>query len=149
MCITLHDDECVGRQGASGEGKNSWACTTGRFAGGGGTVFAGSCAAAKQPDAASLLQQQVRSHMLMARAAPAAPSHRSKARRCRPPQRSAPSRMAAPVGVRGRRHRAVVEGEPWRQPEYMMRAERNSLCEGARTGDIHIVASGDSERDIS
>eukprot|EP00966_Prymnesium_polylepis_P292009 6743933-Prymnesium_polylepis.1 len=62
-------------------------------------AFAGCCAADKQPDAASLLQQ-LHSHMLSVWAAPAAPSHRLEAHRCGPPQRSAPSQMAAPVGAR-------------------------------------------------
>eukprot|EP00966_Prymnesium_polylepis_P046357 1073779-Prymnesium_polylepis.1 len=65
-------------------------------------AFAGCCAADKQPccrqaaiDAVSLLQQ-LHSHMLSVWAAPAAHSHRLEAHRCGPPQRSAPSRMAAP-----------------------------------------------------
>eukprot|EP00966_Prymnesium_polylepis_P003087 70838-Prymnesium_polylepis.1 len=55
MGIMLHDG-CVGKQGTS----------------------------AKQPDAASVLQQ-LRSHMLRVWAAPAAPSHWLEALRLRPP----------------------------------------------------------------
>eukprot|EP00966_Prymnesium_polylepis_P271370 6270001-Prymnesium_polylepis.1 len=57
MDIALHDG-CVGKQRHIGcGGELLGMCDKGALAGGGGAVFAGSCAAAEQPDAASLLPQ--------------------------------------------------------------------------------------------